>query len=48
MDFKVRLQIGRRIVANLRYADDTLLDTSEAEVPQNYIGAGGSPRLSQP
>jgi len=42
--FQGGLQIGRRIVTKLRYADDTdiiLLTTSEAE-------AAGSPRPSQP
>ena len=35
MDFKVGLQIGGRIVTNLRYADDIiLLATSEAELQE--------------
>ena len=35
MDFKVRLQIGGRMITNLRYADDIiLLATSEAELQE--------------
>ena len=40
-----RLQIGRRMITNLRYADDIIvLATSEAEL---HAGVGGSPRPTE-